>query len=66
MSVKCFARNSGAGNGGEFCFFLEGGSADIIFMGARIFLNSLSDEAMQALVFYMFGYFSDARYSVPK
>ena len=72
MSVKMFARNSGAGNGcanlwapGKIAFFLQenphahkmprfgggiwgfwgGGSADLIFMGAGIFLrNAISRE----------------------
>ena len=74
VSVKLFARNSGAGNGcanfmgawktcvlpagqthalkipGIWGFWKGGGSADFMFMGARIFLSTVSEERTQWVV----------------
>ena len=37
--------------GGYFGFFLGGGSADFIFMGARIFLNNVSQKPKSIMRF---------------
>ena len=40
------------GGGAYFGFFLGGGSADFIFMGARIFLKNEAANGGRSLVFF--------------